>query len=133
MPLELRYDKEKGILYVTVDGNVRVDEFDTVMKEIVSADDHPPNVPTLWDVRSAQVKLDMQSAQSQGKEKQFLSAMIEMRKQYPERGNAKLAIVVPGDLAFGLSRMYEILSNHLPQAIMVFRDYSEAERWLCGE
>jgi hypothetical protein len=130
MPLELRYDGEKRILCVTVDGNVRVDEFDVVIRRIVSSNDYPPNVPTLWDVRSVRVRLDAESVRAQGGETQFLLAMIEMRKRYPERGNAKLAIVVPNDFRFGMSRMYEILSDRLPQSIMVFRDYAEAEQWL---
>jgi hypothetical protein len=130
MPLELRYDGEKRILCVTVDGNVRVDEFDVVMKQIVSSNDYPPNVPTLWDVRSVHVKLDAESVRAQGGEKQFLLAMIEMRKRYPERGDAKLAILVPNDFTFGMSRMYEILSDRLPQSIMVFRDHAKAEQWL---
>ena len=58
--------------------------------------------------------------------------MIEMRKRYPERGNAKLAIVVHSDFSFGMSRMYEMLSDRLPQSIMVFRDYAKAEQWLSG-
>lgn len=38
MPLDLRYDGQTRILYVTVDGNVRVDEFDAMTKKIVSSD-----------------------------------------------------------------------------------------------
>jgi hypothetical protein len=102
------------------------------MKKIVSSDDHPPNVLTLWDARSVRIKLDAESVQAKGGETQVFLAMIEMRKRYPERGNTKLAIVVPSDFSFGMSRMYEMLSDHLPQTIMVFREYSEAERWLSG-
>jgi hypothetical protein len=130
MPLELRYDGEKRLLYVTVDGNVHVNEFDDVTKSIVSSDDYPPDTPTLWDARSVSAKLDAQAVQASGGEKQFLLKLIELRKRYPERGNAKLAIVVSSDFSFGMSRMYEILSDRLPQRIMVFRDYAEAEKWL---
>ncbi len=132
MPLELRYDAGKGIIYVTVDGNVHVDEFDGVTKAIVSSDEYPPDTPTLWDARSVHVKIDAGSGQAKGSEKQFLLDMIAMRKRYPERGNAKLAIVVPSDFGFGMSRMYELLSGGLPQSIMVFRDFAEAEQWLSG-
>jgi hypothetical protein len=56
--------------------------------------------------------------------------LIEIRKKYPERGNAKIAIVASTDLSFGMSRMYEVFSGNLPQTIMVFRNLEEAEQWL---
>src|SRR5439155_21230590 len=40
------------------------------------------------------------------------------------------AIVVPGDLAYGLSRMFEILREPVPDEIHVCRSLTEACTWL---
>ncbi len=44
--------------------------------------------------------------------------------------NLKIAIVSKSDLAFGLGRMYEALSENTPWQTMVFRTIDKAEEWL---
>jgi hypothetical protein len=43
---------------------------------------------------------------------------------------ARRALVASSDLAFGISRMYAQQAEAAPQNIDVFRDITEAERWL---
>ena len=124
MSIDLRYDREKGILYAIVGEQVTPDEFACAMEEIIHSDEYPPDVATLWDMRA----LDFRGADS-GTARQ----LVAMRERYPERGEARLAFVVADDLSFGISRMYELLSADLPQKIRVFRDYAEGEQWLMEE
>jgi len=56
--------------------------------------------------------------------------LVEIRKQHPERGQARIAFVLDDDLAFGMMRMYEALSVRLTQQMYVFRDYAKAQAWL---
>lgn len=43
---------------------------------------------------------------------------------------SKTAVYAPKDLAFGLSRMYEVMIDESPEHFRVFRDIDEAKRWL---
>ncbi|MCF6187007.1 MAG: hypothetical protein L3J49_05955 [Desulfobulbaceae bacterium] len=99
------------------------EEFQTSLQEILQSAQFPPDTRTLWDLR----ELDFSTIDSL-MEKRF----ITIRREYPERGRARLAFIVAGDLAFGMGRMYEMLSEDLPQTIRTFRKYSEGENWLLG-
>ena len=44
--------------------------------------------------------------------------------------NQKTAIYAPGDLPFGLARMYSSLAASSPEKIRVFRSFYDAEGWL---
>ena len=43
---------------------------------------------------------------------------------------SKTAVYAPKDLAFGLSRMYEIMIDESPENFYVFKDIDKAKRWL---
>ena len=45
----------------------------------------------------------------------------------------KVAIYAPEDIDFGLSRMYETLTDTSAEEVMVFRDRQKAELWLSEE
>ena len=47
--------------------------------------------------------------------------------------DAKAAIVVPLELTFGLSRIYEVLAEELKREVRIFRDWHDALRWLGAE
>jgi hypothetical protein len=121
MPADLRYDKERNILHVILNGSITIDDFIEIMDSITHAEEFPADVPTLWDLR----EVDARNADSD-----MIEQVIGVRTRYSERGKTKLALLASSELAFGLSRMYEALSFDLPQTIGVFRDRGEAEQWL---
>ena len=123
MPFELKYDRDNKFLVITLKDNFSTQEFVEVMDAITRSGDFPADVPVLWDSRLIKMP---------AVDRNIFSGFIEIRKKYPERGNSKLAIVVADDYSFGMSRMYEMLTNDLPQNIMVFRDYQAGMKWLCG-
>jgi hypothetical protein len=43
---------------------------------------------------------------------------------------SRRAFVASSDVQFGLSRMFQILSDESPAEVRVFRDLAEARRWL---
>jgi len=47
-----------------------------------------------------------------------------------EIAGGRLAIIAPGDAAYGMSRMYQNLRSDGPDFIRVFRDPAEALEWL---
>ena len=121
MPIELRYDLQKNILFATIGEQITRSEFSESLEKIIHSIDYPPDVKVLWDARLVNMP---------DSDKSFLKDFIEIRKKYPERGKTKLAIVVSTDLSFGMSRMYEAFSGDLPQSIMVFRNPIDGEQWL---
>lgn len=121
MLLRFEYNEEKHILYGSYSGRFTFDEFESKLLEIVSGKDYPPDVPTIWDVGQ------MDAAQFDW---EFISKLLEIRRNYPQRGEAMIAIVAPSDLSFGVSRMYASISDRLPPLIRVFRDVSKAEEWI---
>ena len=124
MPIELRYDRKQGVLYSVVTSPITLEEFGASMARIIQSDDYPPDVRTLWDLR----ELDFEPVY-----RPFEEQVIDIRQKFPERGAAKIALVVASDLGFGMTRMYEILSNEMPQNVMVFRNCEEGEKWLLAE
>jgi len=40
--------------------------------------------------------------------------------------------VASDDIHFGLSRMYEMMTDEMPQGVHVFRSMADAEQWLVG-
>ena len=125
MAFAFRYDKTKKILYVTVRGKFTLAELFETAPDILTSTEFPPDSNTLWDLR--EIDLD-------GFDAQFMKQIVEARKQLPERGNAHLALIVHGDLAFGMLRMYEMISDKdatgLRQEMRVFRDFTQGEQWL---
>ena len=118
------YDKEKNILYVDLQGEASLAAFDNVMKRITLSNKYPPDIDSIWSLHN----LDLSSLGSN-----FERSLIYIRKTYPERAEAKIAIISIGDLAYGLSNMYKTMSKNLPQTMAIFRNQFEAEEWIQGE
>ncbi len=121
MPVRLRYDGEKEILCVAVKNPFTLEEFEAAVKDIVESDQFPPDIGALWDLR----ELDFNDI-----DRSFEEDLINIQMKFPERGQARLALITPEGLGFGMTRMYEALSDDLPQRIRAFKSYTEAEDWL---
>jgi len=104
-----------------VEDKLTIDVFESTLNMIVNSDEYPPDVDTLWDLRNYDFSAIDTETQQQ---------WVALREKHPERGNAKMAILVNNDMNFGKSRMYEMWSAELPQRMRVFRNYDEARQWL---
>ncbi|MEM7468990.1 MAG: hypothetical protein AAF387_19190 [Pseudomonadota bacterium] len=121
MSISLEYNADNNILYGSYKGAFTFEQFETQLKELVSGADYPADVPTIWDLSETDIsQFDWQ----------FIEELLAIRRRFPERGNAYIAIVAPSDLTFGLSRMYASRGDSLPQSMQVFRDIADAEAWL---
>ncbi len=58
------------------------------------------------------------------------AAVREMAHVSPFGKGARRALVVSSDLAFGLTRMFQILREQSPDEVAVFREMDVALRWL---
>lgn len=124
MPIDLHYDQEKKALYGTLRNPLTIDDIKSEVVTIKESADYPIDVRTLWDLR----QLDFNEI-----DRSFEEMLIDFRRGFRERRETRLAFVVANDLGYGMMRMYQILSDDLPQQIGVFREYSEAEDWLLSE
>jgi len=119
--MDLQYDKNKKILTCLCKGPVSTGEFKASLALMVSSQEYPPAVDVLWDVREADpASFDIS----------LVGQAVSIRQNYPQRGDSKLAVVASDDLRFGLSRMYEMMTDEMPQDIHIFRTVADAEQWL---
>jgi len=62
----------------------------------------------------------------------FVRRAAEVARRFDERaGGVRMAVFAPGDLVFGLARMYSMMVDTLQREVRVFRDAAEARAWLC--
>jgi len=125
MAFDIRFDRKKNILYLTLRGPFTIEEFQTALEKITRSNEYPPNTDALWDLR----EMDFTIVDAE-----YWKSIIRIRKQYTERHTARIAHIVKGDFAFGMLRMYQIYSdlnkNSLQQKVAVFKSISEGEQWL---
>jgi len=76
----------------------------------------------LWDFRGCRSDLHHEEMQ---KIRDYVTSHYD-----PSWSVKFTALVGEGDLAYGLARMYEALSDRIPTALEVFRDFDEATEWL---
>jgi hypothetical protein len=120
----LEYNSSDNYFLATIDGDILPHDFKQAMDEITASEEYPPDVNTIWDIREVDF-----SPMNEG----LARSLIHIRKTTDEkRGNTKLAVVVTDDLSFGLSRMYQTLSelSELSQEIEIFKNIEEARNWV---
>ena len=121
MPIKLRYDDAKKLLYATITNDFHEEEIKTALDEITTSKEYSPNINTLWDVR--QLSHTHFNAD-------VIRRIALVRKKFPKRDGARIAVVASSDLGFGMSRMYEFMTDDISQQLVVFRDFEAAENWL---
>ena len=123
MSVEIRWDAEDQLIRGRVEGVLTLAEFADSLRAFVASAAHPSDAASLWDLRA----LDFERM-----DRPFTEALIGMRRDAPERGSARIALLVGDDLGFVMMRMYALMSDDLPQQVDVFRDETDAMRWLRG-
>ncbi len=121
MSVEFRIDKDEGIVYGTIKGEVDVEEVLAGLTAIVTSGEYSPGLNGITDLR------DMKWESNQGDLRRLVHFLIEHRKKI---GKSRSAIVVSGDRTYGMSRMFEVFSEQAPINVRVFRDFDKAKRWV---
>ncbi len=121
MPIRFNFNPDTGLIHGEFSGVVTAHEFEEMLRELCEADSFPPDCDAVWDCRD----IDFRAT-----DREFLNTLIGIRADFPQRGGARLAMIASQDLGFGLTRMFEALSEHLPQTLRVFRTKEDAEQWL---
>jgi hypothetical protein len=121
MSVEFRIDKDDGIVYGTLKGEVNVEEILAAMEHLVQSEEYEPNLNGITDLRAMKWESD------QGDLRKLVHFLIEHRKKI---GRSRSAVVVSGDRTYGMSRMFEVFSEQAPLKVRVFRDFDKAKRWV---
>lgn len=120
MPIQLEYDSTHGILRGKISSTFDVTEYRKVLMQITSGKEYPGTTPTIWDLRT----LDFSDL-----EIKLAYVVKEIRSAYAIRNESKIAYVVSGQLAYGLMRMLQAITNSEDMSLVCY-DYEEAETWI---
>jgi len=120
MAIEYTYNPDNNFLIIKISGVLEWEQLKLAAEKLTTSNEFPADINTLYDLR----EMDFSNITTEFEEK-----LILFRKQL-DRGNAKIACVVTTDVGFGMGRMYEALSDKLPQQVRVFKIFDEAQNWL---
>jgi hypothetical protein len=123
MPIDLVYNEESQILIAEIKGHVDFNDFLLVAPKITDDTRFSSNVNMIWDVR----QMDLKSFTTE-----FAAQLLKLRSQLADkRTGSRLAIVANSDFTYGMSRMYQGMSEgDFKQSLNVFRDSVQAEEWI---
>jgi hypothetical protein len=117
MSTTFRIDTQKKIVYIRRFGSVEPGELIDCMKEIVSYADFKEVDKLLSNVKGCD--LSNVSSEELTEHAQFCKHNLD---------HLKVVVVADKDLSFGISRMFEMLSEL--KNIMIVREMSEGLKWL---
>ena len=118
MPIQYRIDPDREIVFMTAEGSLTDADLEKLRASMQSDPDFHPNLNQLGDFRAT----DFSGLTATG-----VRALAE---RISDSDQSQRAIIVSTDLAFGMSRMYQILTDENPAKVMVFKDMTEARAWL---
>ena len=124
MTIEFRIDKDEGIVYGTLKGEVNYTEVLAGLTEMVEGEDYDPGLNGITDLRAMKWESDQNDL------RKLVHFLIKHRKQI---GRSRSAVVVSSDRAYGMARMFEVFSSESSIKVRVFRDFDEAKRWVLKE
>jgi len=123
MEFTCAFHDELGILEVIAEGKAMVDDYERIVVAILEHPNFRKGLPTLHDQRN--VTLSHRS-----NDDIRMIAHIG-RKYFKAFGMAKWAVVMPTDVQYGMTRMWQMFVDEYLKAVpMIFRDRDEAIAWL---
>jgi len=122
MPITYVIDESSGVVLTTASGVLTDQELLEHKRKLTSDSKFRPGMVELSDIRAI-TKLAVTNAGIA----QFVSQ--DASDKAALEGH-KLAIVVSDDLAFGMARMYEMMTSMNIPGVRIFRDINEARSWL---
>ena len=121
--IEKQVHRHRELTIMAVTGRVTVEEIVDAIEDYYSGE---ITANLIWDYTSADLS-EITSA--------HLHYISSVAKRYGHlRKDCKTAIVAPGDLAYGLGRMYETLNeiNEIPVQFTIFKTIDDALGWLAS-
>jgi hypothetical protein len=121
MPISFYIDRERDVLYRTIEGPTTIEE---VVQSVVEVLDHPgfhPGIKSLTDVR----RLDRHMGAEE------MKRLAKLISHYRDRiAGGRAAVVVPSEVSYGSLRVLKAYAGDSPLDIAIFYDLEEARSWL---
>ena len=122
MSFDVSIEDDSGCLLVSARGHVGDAEVFDLIERLVNDPAFPDGIDGLVDLRSVD-RLDLSA--------EAIQRASETATDYESSfAGSRWGIVADEDLAYGISRMYELQRNPQRYAIGVFRDMEAARSWL---
>jgi hypothetical protein len=114
---------EKHLVVNTVRGRFDFARYQDLMERILEDPQFVPSMHMLWDFTGSTL-IDLSNDD-------FASIKSYIQKNAERRGSGYRAVfLVSKEVDFGLSRMYQMISEDLPVSFEVFRDRDKAMAWI---
>jgi len=124
MPIEMHVDADLGLVRIEASGELTLQDLLDAIVPMVENPRFEPDMPQLVDLGRVE-----HTELAAG----HMRALIDAFAKESERiGSGRVAVYAPKPLLFGVARMFESLSERLPNELRVFRDRGVAEAWLRG-
>ncbi len=125
MPIRFEVDTTRRRIHTRAEGVVEGADLIAYFQALRAHPDYRGDMDELFDLSGAtEIRVS-------GADVRRFSASTE---PVTSRGTPiRVAVVAPGDLEYGLSRMYELLQIESLSTIQIFRKREEAEAWLDAE
>lgn len=118
MGISYRIDKANQLVTATALGDVFFQDYRAMLAVMVEDPDFDPEFDRLWDMRQGDPMLSGDEVRGVAK---VVANVV---------GGRRAAIVAPGDVAYGLSRMYSVFLEDAGIDVQAFRTLDEATTWL---
>lgn len=121
MPYRFSFDPQRSLIRETFDGEVTAEELMRLSAEEWANPDYRKGLNVISDFRDARVNISFEQMVQ-------YAAFVEQGQ-----GISRQAIVVSGNLEYGLARMFEMLTDGrgpIWKSLKIFYDYAEAEAWV---
>ena len=120
--IRFHYDDELDARIATYSGFVDDEDLRTAYDALLASGEFDPAMDVVSDL-SEVTRYDVSAEGLRELARTFAPYNAAM-------AGARLAIVAPKDVIYGMARMFEILRSDAPQEIRIFRDLEEAREWI---
>lgn len=126
MPVDVRIDEERNLVLIDVSGPIGPDALLDHVERLRTDPRIRPGFRLWFDTSGAEP--------GPGIDGEFVRRVAEVTSTFGDRtGVARVAILAPADLTFGLARMFAMLVEPRSGEVRVFRQAEAARAWLCGD
>jgi hypothetical protein len=123
MAIDTDVNTETNTITRTVLGKLNTADIKMVTNDTLFHPDFIKGMNAIWDLTQADV--------SNISTHDIMDLIKHIQKGFDKRGtDFKVAIVAPGDLSYGVSKIFEGHGTELPVSIRVMRNRKEADVWI---
>jgi len=113
---------EAGLITYQVTGELDLEEIKEALEGIYAHAEFRPGMHALWIIKKGTINVTATQ----------LPALLALLEELSDKrgGGYKAAIVVRGNLDFGLSTIFQMHSYNLPFDVKVFQSLTQAREWI---